>query len=81
MKSTAILAALIAALTGAAANAEPKAPPPPASELTAAGSLSRGASRYCLRFEVPGSMIQRRECRTAAQWKMLDVDVLALTKR
>jgi len=81
MKSTATLAALIASLAGTAALAEPKAPPPPATELTAPAQAMTRASRYCLKMEVPGSLILRRECRTVDGWKAHDVDVLALVKR
>lgn len=81
MKLTNILAALIATLTGAAASAEPKAPPPPSSELTAPAQTAIRDQRYCVVNEVTGSRILHRECHTVAQWKALDVDVLALTKR
>jgi hypothetical protein len=80
MKATIILSALIASLTGAAANAEPKAPPPPATELTAPAAAMNPDQRYCLASEITGSRIKRRECHTATQWKALDIDVLALTK-
>lgn len=81
MKSTAMLAALIASVAGGAAIAEPKAPPPPATELTAPAQTATPGPRYCLKMEVPGSLILRRECRTAIGWKALDVDVAALVKR
>ncbi len=81
MKLTNILAALIATLTGAAASAEPKAPPPPTSELSAPAQTGTSDPRYCLRSELTGSRILRRECHTVAQWKALDVDVLAAAKQ
>ena len=81
MKSTAVIVALFASVAGTAANAEPKAPPPPATELTAPAQAVTPGPRYCLKMEVPGSMILRHECRTAEQWKTRDVDVLALVKR
>jgi hypothetical protein len=81
MKSTVALAALFASVTGTAANAEPKAPPPPATELTAPAQAVKPGPRYCLKMEIPGSMILRHECRTVTQWKARDVDVLALAKR
>lgn len=81
MKSTIILAALAASLTGAAAHAEPKAPPPPTSEMSAPTSAVSPDQRYCIDSVPTGSRIRHRECHTAAQWKTLDVDVLALAKR
>lgn len=81
MKSTAILAALIASLAGTAASAEPKAPPPPAIELAAPANAHTPDQRYCVQSEITGSRILRRECHTVAQWKLLDLDVLALAKR
>lgn len=81
MKSTAMLAALIASVAGTAASAEPKAPPPPAAELTAPAQAASPGPRYCLKMEVPGSLILRRECRTVDGWKAHDVDVMALVKR
>jgi hypothetical protein len=81
MTSTTILATLIASLAGTAAAAEPKAPPPPTSELSAPAQTGTSDPRYCLRSELTGSRILRRECHTVAQWQKLDVDVLALAKR
>lgn len=81
MTSTFILAVLATAAAGTAAYAEPKAPPPPATELTAPAQTPAAGPRYCVKMEVPGSMILRHECRTAAQWKARDVDILALVKR
>ncbi len=81
MTSTFILAVLATAAAGTAAYAEPKAPPPPATELTAPAQTPAAGPRYCLQSDVTGSRIARRECHTVAQWKERDVDVLALLKR
>ncbi|WP_019516154.1 hypothetical protein [Sphingomonas sp. Mn802worker] len=81
MKSTIILAALAASLTGAVANAEPKSPPPPATEMPAPTQAVSPDQRYCIDSETTGSRLRHRECHTAAQWKVLDVDVLAAAKR
>ncbi len=76
-----MLAALIASVAGTAASAEPKAPPSLPTELTAPAQAATFGPRYCLKMEVPGSLILRRECRTVESWKAHDVDVLALVKR
>lgn len=81
MKSTIILAALAASLTGATAHAEPKAPPPPASEMSAPANAVSPDQRYCIDTVPTGSRLRHRECHTAAQWKVLDIDVLAAAKR
>lgn len=81
MKSTAVIAVLFASIAGTAANAEPKAPSPPATELTARASTVTPDQRYCVQSDVTGSRIARRECHTLAQWQHLNVDVLALVKR
>ena len=81
MKSTMILAAIAVSLTGAAAHAEPKAPPPPAMERDMGEPAIAPGQRYCIDSETTGSRLRHRECHTAAQWKALDIDVLALMKR
>lgn len=81
MKSTIILAALAASLTGAAAHAEPKSPPPPATEISAPTQAVSPEQRYCIDSQMTGSRIRHRECHTVAQWKALDVDVLAAAKQ
>lgn len=81
MKSTAVIVALFASVAGTAANAEPKAPTPPAAELTAPAPTVTPDQRYCVQSDVTGSRIARRECHTLAQWQHLNVDVLALVKR